>query len=489
MKSLLILVIFFMHLSLLSGQNTFQVLFNGQNTNDAGSKIIEDNEGNFLIVGSFVRVESPTRQGMIWKISSVGDTISKIIGNNDSVIELFYVIQLENNNYKIIGRIGASASSINKLLVLELNTSLDIISRKEFELPGFQTISFSYLKKYLNSYYIFFGITGAGANPPNLRDPYFVKLNSNFDTILTRSFSIYGDQTCNDMLFSPDGSQMWLLSDSYFPELTTSCFVQLVVYDTLFNYQRVKTLTRTDMMGLAKAKWLTDSTFILTYNHVTFPLQEEIAFTETDSTFLFNKNTLIGAVDTIDYIGFGTAVDFISTDKIHYVSTKNLIPDYWPQQPSWIRVGMLNRQLEPVYERFYGGDAHYRAFSVLSTSDGGAFIAASRYDHNQHNNFNDMFYIKVNDQGLVTNTNRPHICQMVPAIIYPNPAKDVLNIDLSWDWANVSITDVSGKQLLKTDIHNGKNKLNISNLTPGCYLLSFKSLKNETFTQKVIIYL
>jgi len=483
----LLMFVFFAQLTILSGQNTFQVLFSGPNTNDAGSKIIEDNDGNFLVVGSFVRIESPTRQGMIWKISSAGDTISKIIGDNDSVIQLFYIKQLENNNYKIIGSIGATASSINKLLVLELNTSLDIISRKEFELPGFQTISFSYMKKHLNSYYIFFGITGTGANPPNLRDPYFVKLNSNFDTILTRSFSIYGDQTCHEMLFSPDGSQMWLLSDSYFPELITSCRLQLVVYDTLFNYQRVKTLTRTDMMGLAKAKWLTDSTFILAYNHVTFPLQEEIAFTETDSTFLFNNNTLIGVSDTIDYIGFGTTVDFISADNIHYVGTKNIISSYWPQQPSWIRVGMLNRQLEPVYERFYGGDAHYRAFSVLSTSDGGAFIAATRYDHNQHNNFNDMFYLKVNDQGLVTNTNRPHICQMVPAIIYPNPAKDMININLSWDKASCFITDITGKQVLQSELINGINRIDTGLLFPGYYLLVIRGGDNQTFTNKMII--
>ncbi len=467
----LITIFFLTYVSLLSGQNTFQVLFNGPNKNDTGGMIIEDNEGNFLVVGSFVRIESPTRQGMIWKISSTGDTISKIIGSNDSVIQLYYITQLENNNYKIIGAIGAAASSINKLLILELNTTLNLISRKEIELPGLQTSWFSYIKKYLNSFYILLGNYGPASNPPNLSDPYFIKLNNNFDTVLTRTFSIYGDQTCNEMLFSPDGSQMWLLSDSYFPEFITSCDLQLVVYDTLFNYQRAKTLTRTDMVGLAKAKWLTDSTFILAYNHYAYPLHENIAFTETDSTFLFNKNTLIGAVDTIDYIGFGTALDFISTDKIHYVSTKNLIPDYWPQQPSWIRVGMLNRHLEPVYERFYGGDAHYRAFSVLSTSDGGAFIAASRYDHNQHNNFNDMFYIKVNDQGLVTNANRPHICQMVPAIIYPNPAKDVLNIDLSWDWASCHLLDISGQQLFNTEIKNGTNRIDVSHLKPGLYIV------------------
>ena len=189
----LITIFFLTYVSLLSGQNTFQVLFNGPNKNDTGGMIIEDNEGNFLVVGSFVRIESPTRQGMIWKISSTGDTISKIIGSNDSVIQLYYITQLENNNYKIIGAIGAAASSINKLLILELNTTLNLISRKEIELPGLQTSWFSYIKKYLNSFYILLGNYGPASNPPNLSDPYFITLNNNFDTVLTRTFSIYGD--------------------------------------------------------------------------------------------------------------------------------------------------------------------------------------------------------------------------------------------------------------------------------------------------------
>jgi hypothetical protein len=164
-----------------------------------------------------------------------------------------------------------------------------------------------------------------------------------------------------------------------------------------------------------------------------------------------------------------------------------MIPDFWPRQPSWIRVGMLNRQLEPVYERFYGGDANYRAYSILSTRDGGAFVSATRYDHNQHNNYNDVFFMKLNNQGLVTMSSHPDLCPLLPAVVYPNPAKEMLFVDLSWDKANCSINDMTGRELKQVSLNNGKNSINVANLPPGIYFIVLKGRQNEVFTQKIII--
>ncbi|MDY0026781.1 MAG: T9SS type A sorting domain-containing protein [Lentimicrobium sp.] len=487
MKYLLTLI-FLSCIVFLHGQPSFQILFPTPGKNEVGGRIIEDNEGNYLACGSGMNDTEFLLQGMIWKISTTGDTLSKVITFGDSRSVIGYITPIENGNYKAIGWICSDINESYKLMVLELNANLDIICKKEIELPGIQTISNFRMEKHLESYYLFLGDYGLGSNPPNLNDPYFVKLNSNFDTVCTRRYSINGNQQCHQMLFSPDGSQLWLLSEAYFPELVTGCLVQLVIYDTLFNFEGVKTINRIDMMGLSKAKWITDSTFLLAYNNRKYRLtQEEIAITETDSAFLFTDYTLIGAPDTIDYIGFGYTLDFNSSDSIHYVGTKNMIPDFWPRQPSWIRVGMLNRQLEPVYERFYGGDANYRAYSILSTRDGGAFVSATRYDHNQHNNYNDVFFMKLNNQGLVTMSSHPDLCPLLPAVVYPNPAKEMLFVDLSWGKANCSINDMTGRELKQVSLRNGKNSINVANLPPGIYLIVLKGQQNEEFTQKIII--
>ena len=57
--------------------------------------------------------------------------------------------------------------------------------------------------------------------------------------------------------------------------------------------------------------------------------------------------------------------------------------------------------------------------------------------------------------------------------LFPNPASDVINIRLSGDVPNaeMNIYDVFGKILLKRNINNGNNSMNISGLPGGVYMM------------------
>ncbi|HMT77721.1 MAG TPA: T9SS type A sorting domain-containing protein [Saprospiraceae bacterium] len=469
----------------LFGQNSFQVCFPTENRNEYCSYIIEDIEGNYFGAGGGTQIANPTLQGMMWKISSSGDTLSKVFVFGDSLSSLSDIRILENGNFKVTGIIGASRETLNSLLTLEVSPDLNIVKKQFTVLPNLQTAYDMHMRKHLQSYYIMISNYGPNSSPPYLSDPYFVKLNSNFDTVFTKQYALNGDQTCTDMLFSPDGSQLWLLSEAYFPELTSACLTQMVVYDTMFNFVRVKTLTDYRMAGQNMAKWITDSTFILGFKYAPLnPHEEDVAFAETDSTFQFYSFDRIGAQDTIDYMAFGMGLDFSSPDSIHYTGTKNMIPDYWPQQPSWIRVGLLNRQLQPLYERFYGGDAQYRAISVIRTSDGGSFISATRYDYLNHLNYNDAFFLKVNSEGLVTSTNTSAICPLSPVLLYPNPGSDHVNMELSWNTASCNVIDMNGKMVSNFNLHKGLNQINTRMYKPGNYLFIFNSNDNEHTTLK-----
>ena len=69
--------------------------------------------------------------------------------------------------------------------------------------------------------------------------------------------------------------------------------------------------------------------------------------------------------------------------------------------------------------------------------------------------------------------------------IYPNPAKNILNIELPNHVKNfnVEITDMSGKLVLKSE---KENKINVSSLQNGVYLCSIKTA-NESVTRKIVI--
>jgi aminopeptidase YwaD len=69
--------------------------------------------------------------------------------------------------------------------------------------------------------------------------------------------------------------------------------------------------------------------------------------------------------------------------------------------------------------------------------------------------------------------------------IYPNPTKDILNLELpnTIKYFNVEITDASGRSVLNV---GNEKKINVSTLINGTYLCTIKS-KEESVTRKFII--
>lgn len=460
----------------LNAQQSFQILFSVSNRSETVGGVIEDASGNFLAVGIQTKIEYPTQQGMLWRISSTGDTLSKVFSFGDSTSTFADILQKENGNYVVFGFIRGATDLIDNLLILELNSDLQIVNKKVTVLPEMQKSYVFLMKKHLQFYYILLGNYGPDSNPPFLHDPYFVKLNNNFDTVMTRRYSIPGNQYATDMIFSPDGSQIWLFARSYFYEFTGASLEQMVIYDTLFNFISVKTFQDYFVDLNTKAKWWTDSTFLLGFQHSDYNSHErDLAFTVIDSTLIITDVSTIGATDTIDYLASITGFDFVNQDSIHFAGTKNIVAAFWPQEPSWLWVGLLNRNLNPLYQRFYGGDAYYHAANMIRTRDGGVFVAATRYNYLVHNDFNDAFFLKVNNEGLVTNLSMPPLCPMQSVVIYPNPGTDHVNLLLSESSALCQIFDLSGRIVFDKMLVNGLNRINCFHFKPGAYLINIET--------------
>lgn len=70
--------------------------------------------------------------------------------------------------------------------------------------------------------------------------------------------------------------------------------------------------------------------------------------------------------------------------------------------------------------------------------------------------------------------------------VFPNPANDVLNIELdSKELSTIKIVDVSGKELLNISTSKLNNKVSVENLESGLYFVEVNSL-NTTYTTKFI---
>lgn len=85
----------------------------------------------------------------------------------------------------------------------------------------------------------------------------------------------------------------------------------------------------------------------------------------------------------------------------------------------------------------------------------------------------------------VLSTNESAVNKLESIKIYPNPAKDILKVELPNSVKNFSleINDMSGK-LIST--HENENEINVFKLPNGVYLCTIKS-DDETITKKIII--
>ena len=71
-------------------------------------------------------------------------------------------------------------------------------------------------------------------------------------------------------------------------------------------------------------------------------------------------------------------------------------------------------------------------------------------------------------------------------VMYPNPAKGILNINSFNNPAIISIHDLMGKQVLSTELTQRNSSIPIVNLSKGLYLVTIKT-KNSKTTKKLII--
>lgn len=71
--------------------------------------------------------------------------------------------------------------------------------------------------------------------------------------------------------------------------------------------------------------------------------------------------------------------------------------------------------------------------------------------------------------------------------IYPNPAKEFVQVNTKVTMENISITDLNGRVIQKVAPLNNEVRISLSHLNSGIYLVNLESKEGNTFTQKIIV--
>lgn len=143
-------------------------------------------------------------------------------------------------------------------------------------------------------------------------------------------------------------------------------------------------------------------------------------------------------------------------------------------------VAKINLNGEIIWEKNYGGSAVELIDNTILSSDGKIIFAglsrSEDFDLEMNNGETDFWIVKLGSEQMSTSEiNSSQIS------IYPNPVKNILNF--SEELNDIQIFNLAGQKVLES---SDKNKINVSHLNSGTFVLKAKNQKGKSVQLKFI---
>jgi len=223
------------------------------------------------------------------------------------------------------------------------------------------------------------------------------------------------------------------------------------------------------------------------------PIRLGIMKMKTDGTVLDQKLFATSpGLDTADNTSYRNSLDYLPDGNLLICSNHNIDIQQIPQlEPSYIRLIKLTPELDVLWERFIGNsNGKYDAFVMKTTPDDEIIIFGAWSPAPPVNwHYTELLFIKTNGEGLFTSTNDYPGLISSEAILYPNPAGDVVNIEFSqlYQAANFYLMDIGGKMVLEKQLTSNRQTIDISALPAGTYVYRISNPKGMEETGKLVV--
>lgn len=286
-------------------------------------------------------------------------------------------------------------------------------------------------------------------------------------------------------VYNKDSTKIWIFGEGF----DYNGRGERAEFDTNFILKRITWIPEV-VDGYSHTKWFSESKLLFggLYQIDPFgggPQDNDMGISFIDTTLNMTFLHYFGGEDTIDYPAINRIFHYNDTNHIYIAGTYKFIIGLCPQGISWIMTGLLNHNLSTVYFHLYGGDAYYITTSILATSDGGSIISATRYDYFTQWYERDIYFLKLDENGLITTNELFSSEQKKQLLISPNPGKDVINIIEPWD-GTLKLLSLYGQIMLTHSTEIDGRCISVATLPKGCYYYYFYTNNNNIFKGKWI---
>ncbi len=264
-----------------------------------------------------------------------------------------------------------------------------------------------------------------------------------------------------------------------------------IYYDN--NFQKINEIPMkypTLFFGSKVGKDVYDTSF-LTIGAVHFLnpyLYLDICYYLLDNNMNIIDSNYIFIPDTLDQ---PANADYYHPDTLFLGGTVNTnwnisLPPEFQQEDHKIILQCSNLKTDEIYwTKRYGGDGNYMMHNLFATSDNKCVVMGTWYDwQNNPVQERDIVLLKIDGNGVVTNSYNSHNIHELQYSIYPNPGSNTINIK-NYNQTNITIFklfDLTGKVVMKKQFTGETLIINSSMLPKGIYIyrITGKNLLCET---------
>ena len=462
---------------------------------------IQDSEGNYIlcgIIGNYMHDYNP----LIIKVLQDGSYISRRFASTDTLGYFNLVTQTPDGNYLFFGVYSTSDFHINNYLwVVKTDVDLNTIFQKSFYIENslYQNCFLNRLLLDTDSNYVVAGTRRFKDPVTNFSDLWMVKFNANGDTLMTKTPQHHwSSQWAQELTRVPATGEYMVIGGS-FDSYTSS--VELFRMDSLFNktgFTNVPKHSPNKYISGPEASsdnWLNDTVFLLstkakdTVGKRVDDCSLGVFAVDTAGTIL--KQLIVGKPDTSDYPAYQNSMATVNDTTIYiggYVSHLA----FFPQQPGFVELYLIDKDLNLLGYKQYGGDAMYWLNGMIPDSEGGCLIYSMRYDFQTNNNERDVYIIKMQreDMELVTQISQTND-NPADGLAFPNPAGEQISIPLNNNLKQLSriqVFKLDGRKIFDKQIEGMGNLItvDIANLLDGLYIYKIQQNNQVIKTGKFL---
>lgn len=475
----------------ITAQNAFELSISTLNE-DASLRMIQNSEGNFILVGTkYNDYYQPTEiNGYIAEINTKGEIErEKNITLDDTLIGLYDILENNKGGYHVFGAVGnIDTGYTDKYAFFEFDKEFNILKKHYYSIPINRKMPGGFAFKNSDNNYIIFG--SVRSSKPETYGIFPVLLEISETGAFIREKYLIDTETISgdpifDIIEKKDHSGYFVITRR-FPKSTDGLSGRVLNLDKNFNLQSHINIPKR-VHNAGTIKWFTDTSFILSgtktldwSKKTTKDINaqdNDIAIMILDTLGNLINSTYIGKPDTTDFPGFFFNFDYVAdSSSIYVVGTQGFVFSSFPNTKSKIILTKLDRDLNVIWEKFYGGDAYYIVYSVQTTNDNGCIIISARYNPDKPEYQDDIHILKVDFHGnIIASVEDEPTINVSELILYPNPGTSELKIRTAKQSVGgiFYLYDISGKQILQKQITDINTSINTLILQKGIYIYKY----------------